>query len=380
MVAPFWLCGLFFLLTMKQGLFWLFPRKSIVSKLAQPRFLSLSKKTTLLPRNFLTKTLLPRSFIGSSLSLFALMPTQSHSTEANPQNSSNGETCSASSVEPVAPVENKPTEYFRADYQPTLYKISQLNLDFQLDEAETIVNARSVVHKNFPVAEIHNFTLNGDDLELLQVSINKQSLAPQQYEVTQHKLVILASTIASLVPLSDSTFELSTTVKIKPDKNSALSGLYKSGHLLCTQCEAMGFRRITYYLDRPDVLSVYKVRLEGDKTKYPILLSNGNRLEAGEVAGTNRHWTLWEDPFPKPSYLFALVAGDLASIHDTYTTTSGRVVQLGIYADHENRDQLDHAMYSLKASMKWDEDTFGLECDLDIYNVVATNYFNMGAM
>ena len=140
----------------------------------------------------------------------------------------------------------------------------------------------------------------------------------------------------------------------------------------------MGFRRITYHLDRPDVLSRYKVRLQADKIKYPILLSNGNLISHGRDETT--HWTLWEDPFPKPSYLFALVAGDLGFIKGSYTTTSGRKVELGIYSDKENVNKLTHAMYSLKAAMEWDEKTFNLECDLDLYNIVATNDFNMGAM
>ena len=141
----------------------------------------------------------------------------------------------------------------------------------------------------------------------------------------------------------------------------------------------MGFRRIVYHLDRPDVLTKYIVRLEADKSKFPVLLSNGNKLDGGDLSN-GRHWSLWQDPFPKPSYLFALVAGDLGSIHDEYVTTSGRKVQLGIFSDKENSNKLSHAMYSIKESMKWDEETFGLECDLDIYNIVATNDFNMGAM
>lgn len=140
-----------------------------------------------------------------------------------------------------------------------------------------------------------------------------------------------------------------------------------------------GFRRITFHLDRPDVLTKYRVRLEANKDEYPLLLSNGNQVDHGDLSD-NRHWALWDDPFPKPSYLFALVAGSLGSIRDTYTTKSGRVVQLGIFSDKENVGKLDHAMYSIKESMKWDEETFGLECDLDVYNIVATNDFNMGAM
>jgi len=158
-----------------------------------------------------------------------------------------------------------------------------------------------------------------------------------------------------------------------------LSGLYKSGSAYCTQCEAEGFRRITYYLDRPDVMAKYRVRLEADKKSCPLLLSNGNFLEKGDL-GNNRHYALWEDPFPKPSYLFAVVAGDLGSIKDTYTTKSGREVTIEIFSEHDNVDKLDHAMESVKKAMKWDEDKYGLEYDLDMYNIVAVNDFNMGAM
>lgn len=194
------------------------------------------------------------------------------------------------------------------------------------------------------------------------------------YKYSNDKLTISAAA------LPDEPFELTTVVNIKPDKNLALSGLYQSGsNLLCTQCEAMGFRRIAFHLDRPDILTIYTVRLEGDKALYPILLSNGNMVAAGDLGG-NKHYTVWEDPFPKPSYLFALVAGDLGSIHDEYTTASGRRVKLGIFSDKENAGKLGHAMYSIKESMRWDEEVFGLECDLDVYNIVATNDFNMGAM
>jgi len=174
-------------------------------------------------------------------------------------------------------------------------------------------------------------------------------------------------------------FTLQTKVLIKPEANFELSGFYKSGSAYCTQCEAEGFRRITYYLDRPDVMARFKVRIEADKTELPLLLSNGNKVATGELAG-GRHFAEWEDPFPKPSYLFAVVAGDLGSIVDTYKTTSGRYVRLEIFSEHDNVDKLEHAMTSLKKSMKWDEDVYGLEYDLDIYNIVAVNDFNMGAM
>jgi aminopeptidase N len=265
--------------------------------------------------------------------------------------------------------------------------ISKVHLSFDLDESDTTVVSQCdmlVTSNSKTSGTFEDLVLDGEELELVHAKINDAILSSEQYKIDGAKLIIFGSALAELVAKDAGNFQLETSVKIKPDKNLALSGLYKSGtsQLLCTQCEAMGFRRIAYHFDRPDVLSTYTVRLEGDKAKFPLLLSNGNQIDSGEVAGTNgaRHWAMWEDPFPKPSYLFALVAGDLGSIHSTYTTTSGRVVKLGIYSDKENEDKLDFAMYSIKESMKWDEDTFGLECDLDIYNIVATNDFNMGAM
>ena len=167
---------------------------------------------------------------------------------------------------------------------------------------------------------------------------------------------------------------------IKPQENSLLEGLYKSGGNFCTQCEAEGFRGITFFLDRPDVMATYTTRIEADKAKYPVLLGNGNLVEEGEVGDGTRHFTVWEDPFRKPCYLFALVAGDLAMREDTFTTSSGRTVALRIFVQAQNIGKVDFAMQSLKRSMKWDEDTFGLEYDLDLFNIVAVDDFNMGAM
>lgn len=281
----------------------------------------------------------------------------------------------ASSASPAAPV----VEYFRKDYRQPPYSVRKIDLNFDLDEAETLVTATNTV---FPMGKAgEDLVLDGEEVNLVDVYVDGRKLnSNDDYKIEGDKLTIFGSVLRAVD--SKKGFELKTVVKISPEKNLALSGLYKSGSsdLLCTQCEAMGYRRITYSLDRPDVLSVYRVRLEADRAKYPILLSNGNLVDQGVVAGSDKHWAVWEDPFPKPSYLFALVAGDLGFIRDTYTTTSGRTVQLGIYSDKENVDKLDHAMYSLKESMKWDEDTFNLECDLDVYNVVATNDFNMGAM
>ena len=166
---------------------------------------------------------------------------------------------------------------------------------------------------------------------------------------------------------------------LEPAQNTSLQGLYQSGEGICTQCEAEGFRQITYMLDRPDVLARYTTKITADKTKYPYLLSNGNRIASGELED-GRHWVEWNDPFPKTSYLFALVAGDFDLLQDTFTTKSGREVALELYVDRGNLDRASWAMESLKKSMKWDEDRFNLEYDLDIYMIVAVDFFNMGAM
>ena len=202
------------------------------------------------------------------------------------------------------------------------------------------------------------------------------------YTLSNHnKLVIFSSTLDTAFSSSSSSSRvtLQTTVLVDPSSNFQLSGLYKSSGNFCTQCEAEGFRRITYFLDRPDVMASYRVRVEGSVADTPVLLSNGNLTEQGRVGG-DRHYTVWEDPFPKPSYLFALVAGNLSCLNDTFITASNRTVSLAIYTEHRNLDKLSHAMASLKKSMAWDEEVFGLEYDLDTYNIVAVHDFNMGAM
>lgn len=285
-------------------------------------------------------------------------------------------TSTALSASTISVAPQAPKEYFRLDYKPSAYLVSDIYLDFAIDPSNTIVTATSTIMDGHGRTPNTDLVLDGEDLDLKSVSVNKVLLPTDAYSYEGGKLTIKGNSLPR-----DSSFELSTQVVIHPDKNLALSGLYKSGSsLLCTQCEAMGFRRIAFHLDRPDILTRYKVRLEADKAAYPVLLSNGNQIGGGDIPGTGKHWALWEDPFPKPSYLFALVAGDIGSIHDEYITTSGRRVKLGIYSDKENVGKLQHAMYSIKESMKWDEQTFGLECDLDVYNIVATNDFNMGAM
>ncbi len=174
-------------------------------------------------------------------------------------------------------------------------------------------------------------------------------------------------------------FTLEIETRIAPDKNTALSGLYMSGGNFCTQCEPEGFRRITYFIDRPDVMARYTVTIVADQARFPVLLSNGNPAGAGEAEG-GRHWAKWVDPHPKPSYLFALVAGDLVAVRDRFTTRSGREVALAIWVRRGDEDKCGHAMASLKKAMRWDEEVFGLEYDLDVFNIVAVSDFNMGAM
>jgi len=265
---------------------------------------------------------------------------------------------------------------YRLDHQPPLFQVDSIFLDFDLQEEGTNVSSNIVFRRDG--GEKCDLVLDGEEMELSSISINEQELSADDYSINETSLTIPSTHL----PDGTDTFTLQSKVLIHPEDNSALSGLYKSGSMFCTQCEAEGFRRITYFLDRPDVMTKYQVRVEGELEKYPVLLSNGNLMESGEVEGgeSNRHFAIWEDPFKKPCYLFALVAGDLGSIHDTYTTGSGKEIKLGFYSEHPNVDKLDHALTSLKNAMRWDEETFGLECDLDMYNVVAVGDFNMGAM
>lgn len=217
--------------------------------------------------------------------------------------------------------------------------------------------------------------LDGEGLSLVSLSINGKTVSPDHYEITSDKLNIHPAAL----PQTAEPFTLATEViPVKPEQNTRLSGLYRSSSMFCTQCEAEGFRRITYFQDRPDVMAVYTVRLEADK-KFNVLLANGNFVEGGELPH-ERHFAVWKDPWPKPSYLFAVVAGDLGSITDTFKTASGRKVHLEVFSERNNVDQLAHSMSSLKRAMLWDEQVFGLEYDLDVYNIVAVGDFNMGAM
>lgn len=253
------------------------------------------------------------------------------------------------------------------DYSPPAFTVETIDLRFELGEEDTLVRARLALTQDAPGPLV----LDAEDLDLISVALDGRVLDPSEYEVANNRL-----TVAS-VP--DEPFTLETEVRTRPQDNTQLSGLYKSSGNFCTQCEAEGFRRITPHFDRPDVLSRFTVTIVGEKARYPVLLSNGNLTEAGDLED-GMHYAVWEDPFLKPAYLFALVAGDLARVEDRFTTASGREVTLHIYTAPEDSDKCGHAMESLKKAMAWDEEVFGLEYDLDIYNIVAVSDFNMGAM
>ena len=243
-------------------------------------------------------------------------------------------------------------------------------LEFLLGEEETTVRARLEVRRAEDAEPGAPLVLHGEELDLRRLCVDGEELAIGEYEVVDETLT---------VPDLPAEFVLETEVVIRPAENTALQGLYVSNGIFCTQCEAEGFRRITYFPDRPDVMARYTVRIEADRKRYPVLLSNGNRMDRGDLDG-DRHWVLWEDPFPKPSYLFALVAGDLRCHRGDFTTRSGRTVPLEIWVEPQNIDKCEHALASLQRAMKWDEEVFGLEVDLDLYMIVAVDDFNMGAM
>ena len=257
------------------------------------------------------------------------------------------------------------------DYQPPVFLIDTVDLTVDLRPGSTCVRSVLSLRRNPATrAQPGALRLNGEGLELVSVAVDGCPLAEHEYALDGESLTLLAP---------PERFALETEVRVVPEDNTALEGLYRSGGMYCTQCEAEGFRRITYFLDRPDVMARFTTTIEAEKASFPVLLSNGNPVESGERPD-GRHFVRWEDPFPKPSYLFALVAGDLRCIADRYTTMSGREVDLRIYVEPENVDKCDHAMRSLKKAMRWDEERFGREYDLDIYMIVAVNDFNMGAM
>jgi aminopeptidase N len=254
----------------------------------------------------------------------------------------------------------------RSDYQVPNFLIDQLKLEFHLDGANTRVFCTSQVKRNGQ--HKRPLVLDGEQLTLVNLSIN--SRLTKDYSLSDTGLTI---------PVTEDWFELTVETQCDPQANKSLEGLYLSAGAYCTQCEAEGFRKITYFLDRPDVLASYEVTIYADKTAYPYLLSNGNTVAHGDLED-GRHWVTWQDPFKKPCYLFALVAGDFDLLEDSFTTQSGRVIKLQLFVDKGMAGRGTHALTSLKKAMIWDEQVFGLEYDLDIYMIVAVDFFNMGAM
>jgi aminopeptidase N len=261
------------------------------------------------------------------------------------------------------------TTIYLKDYQPPAWLTDSIELEFDLVPDATLVTATTRYRRNPQVAR-QPFTLCGVDLELLEIEMDGRCLEANSYELGRRTLTLHD------VPGS---FALRTRVRINPAANTALEGLYLSSGNFCTQCEPEGFRKITFFPDRPDVMARFTTTIRADRNAFPVLLSNGNPVARGDL-DDGRHFVTWEDPYPKPSYLFALVAGDLAEISGSYTTTSGREIALRFYVEQRNRDKVEHALASLQKAMRWDEQVFGLEYDLDIYMVVAVDDFNMGAM
>jgi aminopeptidase N len=262
---------------------------------------------------------------------------------------------------------DEPLAIYLADYRAPEFRIKTAHLDFALSPEATRVTARLEISRQSGTDPL---ILAGENQKLLSVSLDGRQLSPGDYLLDDKGLTL---------PDPPATLTLEISSEINPSANTALEGLFLSNGMFCTQCEPEGFRRITYFLDRPDNLSVFTVRIEADKEQYPVLLSNGNRIANGELPG-RRHYAVWHDPFPKPSYLFALVAGDLGVVRDSIVTMSGRKVALDIYVEHGNEPRALYAMDSLKRAMKWDEEAYGREYDLDIFMIVAVSAFNMGAM
>ncbi|HUB12554.1 MAG TPA: aminopeptidase N [Acetobacteraceae bacterium] len=257
-----------------------------------------------------------------------------------------------------------------ADYQPPPFLVDHVALEFDLDEAATTVAARLKLRRNPAAPQNAPLRLDGQALTLLHLARDGETLGDNHYHIEDGSLII---------PDMPDACELTVRTRIAPEGNTELSGLYVSNGSFFTQCEAEGFRRITWFPDRPDVMARYTVTITADKARIPVMLSNGNPGDVTDLSD-GRHRITWTDPHPKPSYLFALVAGDLVAVKDSFTTRSGRTVDLGIWVRRGDEDRCDHAMRSLKTAMKWDEDVFGLEYDLDVFNIAAVSDFNMGAM
>ena len=260
------------------------------------------------------------------------------------------------------------TARYLSDYQVSNFSITTVDLTFELADTATIVTSTMAIKRENKEAK--QLVLDGEQLKLISLQIDHQDLPESYYQVSDTQLIL---------DISADEFTLTIVTEIDPLNNTSLEGLFKSGGAFCTQCEAEGFRRITYYLDRPDVMSTFSTKVIADKKRYPYLLSNGNKTAAGDLP-QGKHFTCWHDPHPKPCYLFALVAGDFDLLVDTFTTQDKRDVAIEIFVDKGNLPKAHHAMASLKKSMLWDEETFGLVYDLDIYMIVAVDFFNMGAM
>lgn len=266
---------------------------------------------------------------------------------------------------------SQPTKTYRKDYKQPDFLIKETDLLFEIFDGETFVTSSLTIERNG--THTNPLVLDGRALELLSISLDNSSLEKTDYEISEENLTLHTN---------KNSFVLTTRVKVTPETNTTFEGLYKGTKedaCYATQCEAEGFRRITYFIDRPDVLSKFKVRIEADKTRNPVLLSNGNNIENGDLED-GRHYAVWEDPFLKPCYLFAVVAGNLDYIADTFTTMSGRQVDLKIYTERGQTEKCHYAMEALKKSMKWDEEKYGREYDLDVFNIVAVDDFNSGAM
>src|SRR5437764_3761718 len=258
------------------------------------------------------------------------------------------------------------------DYRPPDWLVETVELELALNPTATRVRATLTVKPNGDRAAPAPLVLDGEALDLRSVMLDGEALPGERYAASPDRL-----TIAQPPP---GRFRLQIETVIDPSANTELLGLYRSGPIYCTQCEAEGFRRITYFPDRPDVMAVYTTRIEADKAEASVLLANGNLVASGDVAGTNRHFAVWHDPFPKPSYLFAMVGGKLACVADRFRTMSGREVALRIYVEHDKQGRCGYAMDALKRAMRWDETAFGREYDLDVFMIVAVSDFNMGAM
>ncbi|MGE5515752.1 MAG: aminopeptidase N [Bacteroidota bacterium] len=272
---------------------------------------------------------------------------------------------------PLDHADSAPAAIRRSDYTPPAFAVDQVDMDFTIGETLVEVRTRLSLRRNPDAAPGQALVLNGQDLDTRRIAVDGRELTASDYAIADDRLTIADT--------PDAPFTLETVVAIDPGANTALEGLYVSGGMLCTQCEAEGFRRITWYPDRPDVMARFRVAITAERARFPILLSNGNLVEETALED-GRHRAVWEDPFPKPCYLFALVAGDLALVQGDFTTRSGRKVALKFWVEHGNQDQVGHALLSLQKAMAWDEQVFGLEYDLDIFNVVAVSHFNMGAM